>query len=468
MAILQCSQCSATFKPYPPKYECEKCGGLLEYTHDFEQLRQIQIAGPFIFWRYKPFLPEIRNIVSMGEGGTPLHKAKRLGKKIGLREVYLKDETRNPTNSFRDRCAALMVSNALDLKHDSAICASNGNIGASLAAYCAKSNLICHIVVPKMVDMGKMAQMLIYDAVIEEHGEIVDESTERAKSIAEETGWYQASAELNPLVIEAQKTIAFETVEQIDVPDWFIVSMGSGGTIYSMWKGFKELHALGKIETLPKMVGVQAEGCAPIVNAYLKEKTEFVSGLQKPSTHALGILVADPLNGVWALKTLKESKGVAVSVSDPEIFLAEQEIAKLEGLFAEPASSATIAALKKLAHQGLIDPKDKIVCLITGSGLKATDVLQALTKKRKTAMLGLELSTKEKILHILTEKDTYGYDLWKKLGKTMTRAAIYQHLDDLTERGLIVSYEEKGRKYFRITKRGKQVLQAIGELKVLL
>jgi len=467
MATLQCTECSATFKPFPPQYECEKCGGLLKYTYDFEQLRRIKISGPFTFWRYKPFLPEVTNVVSMGEGGTPLHKAERLAEKIGLKEVFLKDETRNPTNSFRDRCGALMVSNALDLKFDSVICASSGNIGASLAAYCAKSNLICHIIVPKMVDMGKMAQMLIYDALIEEHGEILDESIHRARSIAEETGWYQASAELNPLVIEAQKTIAYEVVEQIGVPGWFVVSMGSGGTIYSIWKGFQELHALGKMDALPRMVGVQAEGCAPIVNSYQKEKTETFSRIQKPSTHALGILVANPLNGVWALKALKESKGIAISVSDPEIFVAEQEIARLEGIFAEPASSATIAALKKLSSQDVIKPRDKVVCLITGSGLKATDVLQALTKKRKTAVVGLELSTKEKILRVLTQKDTYGYDLWKKLGKTMTRAAIYQHLDDLKERGLIVAYEEKGRKYFKVTSRGKRVLKAIDDLKVL-
>jgi len=468
MAVLHCSQCSATFKPYPPRYQCKKCGGLLEYTYDFDQLRRTRIRGQFAFWRYKPFLPEVTNIVSMGEGGTPLHKAERLAEKIGLREVYLKDETRNPTNSFRDRCGTLMVSNALDLKYDSVICASSGNIGASLAAYCAKSNIICHIIVPKMVDMGKMAQMLIYDAVIEEHGEILDEPIERAKSIAEETGWYQASAELNPLVIEAQKTIAYEVAEQIGVPDWFVVSMGSGGTVYSIWKGFKELHALGKIESLPRMVGVQAEGCAPIVNAYQREKTETVSSLQKPSTHALGILVANPLNSVWALRTLKESKGIAISVSDPEIFLAEQEIARLEGIFAEPASSATIAALKKLSSQNVLKPIENVVCLITGSGLKATDILQALTKKRKTAVIGLELSTKEKIMRILYRKDTYGYDLWKKLGKTITRAAVYQHLNELSERGLVIVSERGGRRYFKITKRGVRVLQAIDELKMLL
>ena len=467
MTVLRCSQCSTTFASYPPRYKCEKCGGHLGYTYDFEQLKETALTGPITFWKFKPLLPEVRNIVTMGEGGTPLHKAERLAKEIGLNVVYLKDETRNPTNSFRDRCAALMVSNALDLKHDSVICASNGNMGASMAAYSTKSGLACHIIVPKMVDLGKLAQMLIYDAIIEEHGEIVDESNNRAESLAKETGWYQATAELNPLVIEAQKTIAFEIVEQFGVPDWFIVSMGSGGTIHSIWKGFKELQALRKIDNLPRMVGVQAKGCSPIVRAHLKNKSKPIVA-QKPVTHALAILVNNPLNGAWALQTLKESNGISISVTDLEILSAEQEIARMEGIFAEPASSATIAALKKLVQQDVIDKKDKVVCLITGSGLKATDVLQALTKKRKTAGVGLELSTKEKILRILSRKDNYGYDLWKKLGKTMTRGAIYQHLNELSKKGMIIAYEKKGRKYFKITARGKRVLRSIDELKALL
>ncbi|MDH5623866.1 MAG: pyridoxal-phosphate dependent enzyme, partial [Candidatus Bathyarchaeota archaeon] len=247
----------------------------------------------------------------------------------------------------------------------------------------------------------------------------------------------------------------------------FVVSMGSGGTIHSIWKGFKELQALKNIDKLPRMIGVQAQGCAPITEAHLKNRSKPIA-ISKPSTHALGILVRNPLNGKGALQAIKESKGTAITVQDSEIFSAEQEIARLEGIFAEPSSSATIAALKKLVHQGAIDKEDTVVCLITGSGLKATDVLQALAKKRKTAVLGLELSTKEKILRILSQKDTYGYSLWKKIGKTMTRAAIYQHLNNLSKRGLITSYKKEGRKYFKITERGKRVLRAIDDLKTLL
>lgn len=467
MAFLQCSECRAVFEQYPPRHRCEECGGLLEYRYEYEELGGLEFSGAFTFWRYRKLLPEVKKVVSMGEGGTPIHKADRMAKQMGLSQVYLKDETRNPTNSFRDRCATLLVSNAMDLGCTSVVCATNGNMGASLAAYCAKSGLVCHVIVPKIVDMGKLAQMLIYDAVIEEQGEIVDESIKRAEEIAKDTGWYQATAELNPLVVEAQKTIAYEIAERFGVPDWLIVSMGSGGTIYSIWKGFQELRALGKVDSSPQMVGVQAEGCTPIVNAYLKGMREPTS-TPKPSTHALAILVGAPINGKWALKAIKQSKGMAVSVSDSEIFSAEQEIAKLEGIFAEPASSATIAALRKMTNQGLIGKEDRVLCLITGSGLKATDVLQALTKKRKTAVVGLELSTKEKILRTLSQGDTYGYDLWKKLGKIMTRHAIYQHLNELGQRGLVTPYKKGGRKYFKITKRGTRVLRAIDELKILL
>lgn len=467
MAFLQCNNCGARFEDYPPQHNCKKCGGILEYRYDYEKLRESKFLGSFAFWRYRKFLPKVENVVSMGEGGSPLHEAKRLARLTGLTNVYLKDETRNPTNSFRDRCATLLVSNAVDLKHKTVVCATSGNLGASLAAYCAKSGLICQVIVPEIVDMGKLAQMLIYDAVIEEYGEIVDESIKKAEEIAKESGWYQGTAELNPLVIEAQKTIAYEIFEQLGVPDWLIISMGSGGTIYSVWKGFKELHAMDKIDSLPRMVGVQAEGCSPIVNVYLKSSGEPILRT-KPSTHALAILVKKPFQGKLALQTIKESNGTAVLVSDSEIFSAEQEVAKLEGIFAEPSSSATIAALKKLAEEGKVDKDDSIVCLITGSGLKATDVLQALTKKQKTAVVGLELSTKEKILRILSKKDTYGYDLWKKLGKTLTRAAIYQHLNELSKRGLVASYTKNGRKFFRITERGKRVLRAIKDVKLLM
>ena len=465
---LECIDCGSKFSLAPLlKGRCKKCGGLLEYKIVLPKHGRVKFSGQRGFWRYKPLLPQVKNKVSLGEGETPLHKAERLAKDLGLRKLFLKDETRNPTNSFRDRAAALMTSHALDLKYDTLVCATNGNLGASLSAYCAKAGLNCHIIVPKLVDVGKLAQMLVYDAVIEEYGNIVDEAIVKAEALAKEMNWYQATAELNPLVIEAQKTISYEIFEQLGVPDWFIASMGSGGTIYSVWKGFKELKQLGIADSLPKMVGVQPEGSASIIKTILEDRSK-IAEVSKPSTHALAVLVSKPLQGKLAIKAIKESNGMALTVSDAEIFAAELQIAKLEGMFAEPASSATIAALKKLVETGKILSEDSVVCLITGSGLKATDVLQSLTKKQKTAGFGLELSTKEKILRVLNKKDTYGYDLWKRLGKTMTRGAIYQHLNELSKRGLIVSYKKDRKKFFKITQRGKRVLRAIDDLKLLL
>lgn len=464
MSVLQCVKCGNAAEPYPPRNRCPKCGGLYEYKVNLNKPLITDSTQDFTFWRYRNLLPEVRNQATMHEGGTPLYRAERLARQMGMTHLFLKDETRNPTNSFRDRGAALMVSNILDLNYKVAACASNGNMGASLAAYCAKYGVACHLVIPKLVDMGKLAQMLVYDAVIEEYGETVDESIGRAEKIAQETGWYQATPELNPLVLEAQKTVAYEVAEQHGVPDWFVVSMGSGGTLYSVWKGFKELREIGKVSKIPRFVGVQAEGCSPIVDEFHDVKRDY----PKPTTQAIGLLFAEPVHKELAIKAIKESEGLASSISDQDIFVAEQQIAKLEGLFAEPASSGTIAALTKLRAEGAIGKDESVVCLITGSGLKATDVLQALSKRRKSAMVGAEFSTKEKLLRALDGQDRYGYELWKELGKTMTRSAIYQHLNEMHNRGLLSSRVKKGKRYFAITERGRRVLKAIDDLKTLL
>jgi threonine synthase len=462
-STLQCVNCGAKTSLYPLKNNCELCGGTLEYTTELPDASSLNMSVGQGFWKYKQLLPPVKHIVSLGEGVTPLHRAQRLAKAMGLSALYLKDETRNPTNSYRDRAAAYLTSNAIDLGFETLVCATNGNMGASMAAYAAKAGLLCHVLVPKVVDVGKLAQMIAYDAVIEESGEILDESIKKATAIAKETKWYQATAEVNPLVVEAQKTISYEINEQFSVPDWVIVSMGSGGTIYSLWKGFKELKELGLAKTLPRMVGVQTEGCAPIVNKLNQQPATKACNM---STRALAILVGEPLQSDLAIKTIQESNGLALTVSDTEILNAELQIAKLEGVFAEPASSAAVAALSKLKSDK-ISKDDSVVCLITGSGLKATDVLQALTKKQKTAGLGTAVSTKQKILKILSEQDAYGYDLWKQLGKTMTRGAVYQHLNELSDRGLVLGYEDDGKRFFRITERGRKVLGAFDEISLL-
>jgi len=464
MATLKCSRCSATFGPYPPRHRCSRCGGPLEYVYDLRRLRGAKFTRLRGIWRYASLLPQTEHRVTLGEGGTPLHKAARLTDRLKLKEVYLKDETRNPTNSFRDRSAALMVSNAIDLGYSHVVCASNGNMGASIAAYCAKSGLTAHVIVPRNVDVGKLVQMVMYNARIEEYGDTVDESIVRAERLVEETGWYQATPELNPLTIEAQKTISYEVAEEVGDVGWFIVPVGSGGTLYSIWKGMREAVELGMLESAPKMVGVQARGCSPIVDAHVEG---VLKPTPRPATMALGILVRNPLNAELAIRAVRESGGVMVEVSDREILRAERELARLEGVFAEPASSATIAGLKKLVRRGTISVDDRVVCLITGGGLKAADVVRLIEKRRRAPILGLKLTTKEKILRILAEADSYGYEIWKRLGRIVERAAVYQHLNELVDRGLVSTYETGGKRYFKITERGLRFLRAVDELRSL-
>jgi threonine synthase len=465
---LTCRKCGREFKP-EPRVRCPDCGGLLEYRYEADYLKGVEFKGALSFWRYRSALPKVEHVISLGEGGTPLHNSRRLGEAIGLRNLYLKDESQNPTNSFRDRCASLLVSNAVDLGYDALVAATAGNLGASLAAYSAKADLRCNLLVPKAVDMGKLAQMIAYDASIEEHGETVDDAMESAENLGKETGWYQATFELNPLASEALKTVVFEVAEQIGVPDWVVAPMGSGGTLYALWTGFKELKTSGKTDSLPRLVGVQAEGCAPIVDAFQKKREQPIE-VAEAVTRALAIYVKRPVYGEAALAALKESEGIAVSVGDDEMFKIERTLAHLEGIFAEPASSATAACLKGLLERGVLDPSDRVVCLITSSGLKTTDILNTLDKRSKSLGLGYRLATKERILRIIEKEGgkTYGYDLWKRMEKGMTLGAVYQHLSELEERGLISSFVEGNRRYFEITTRGINVLRALEELKSLL
>ncbi|MEM2421062.1 MAG: threonine synthase [Acidilobaceae archaeon] len=374
MISLECCSCSSKFDGFPPRHTCEKCGGLLEYMYDYERFRNARFVGKFSFWRYRPFMPEVKNVVSMGEGGTPLHRAQRLAKMVESGGLYFKDETRNPTNSFRDRCAALLVSNALDLGYKSIVCATNGNLGASLAAYCAKFGLSCHVVVPKSVDVGKLAQMLIYNAAIEEHGEIVDEALKKAGEIAKETGWYQGSVELNPLAVEALKTIAYEVFEQMGVPEWFIVPMGSGGTLYAIWKGFKEILRLGLIDKIPRMLAVQALGSSPILRAY---KSGVYEPFKEPRTIASAIRIGNPVHWRRVLRVIEESRGAVVGVDDSEIIRAHKEIARLEGLGLETSSSTTLAGLKKALEDKVVDRGENAILVATGHALKEPEIIDS-------------------------------------------------------------------------------------------
>jgi len=464
---LVCTECGYAYSSDSGRTSCERCGGILEYIWDEEYLRSVEFSGELKFWRYKPVLPPVKKQVSLGEGGTPLQEAQRLAESLGLKNLFLKDETRNPTNSFKDRSASLIVSDASGKGFSSLVCATNGNHGASVAAYSAKADISCHLVVPKAMDIGKLAQMMVYNAEIVESGETIEEAIGRASILEKQMGWYQATTELNPLSVEGLKTIAYEIAEQKGDPMWVVVAMGSGVTISAIWKGFKELKSMGRIKTLPRLIGVQAKGCSPIVSAFELGKDEPTT-ITRGETEAAAIRVSKPIFGGLALRSIDESGGFATSINDEDMLVAGREIAKLEGIFAEPASAATVACLRQLVQSGKIDRRDRITCLITSSGLKTDDILQSLNKRRKSLGLGSMLTTKEKIMRHIASGSTYGYEIWKAIGKGMTIGAVYQHITDLENKGLVSSIVKGKRKYYEITDRGKRVLAALDDLQVLL
>jgi len=464
---LICNHCETSIDTSDTITHCHQCEGPLEYTFNPEYLKTVKFRGENNFWRYRPVLPKVIKTVSLGEGGTPLQRSHRLAEELGLKNLYLKDETRNPTSSFKDRSASLILSDAVSRGYDSIVCASNGNHGASVAAYSAREDLNCNLIVPRAIDLGKLAQMMVYNAKIIEAGESIESAISRAQALENELGWYQATTELNPLSIEALKTIAYELVEQQGSPDWVAVAMGSGTTMHAIWKGFKELKESGKITDTPKLIGVQAEGCSPITDAFSKGIRQPIS-IAETRTEASAIRVAIPIYGKHAIQALQESNGVAISISDEEMISTGKQIAKLEGIFPEPASAATVACLKPLVEQKLVESSDTIVSLITSSGLKTDDILQTITKRKKTPRIGSRLTTKEKILRIISNEATYGYSIWRNLGTEMTIGAVYQHLNDLEEKGLIQANVKGKRKIMTISERGIKALKALDDLQVLL
>lgn len=461
----KCSKCSNQIKSEKIEYKCQKCKGLLLIKPpkiDEINIQELKIEKGN-FWKYYKFFPPIENRfqISLGEGGTNCIKSKNLGKSFGLSNLFFKDETQNPTNSFKDRAGALLVSHAKSQNFENIICASPGNQGASIAAYSSYAGITCFNIIPKRIDEGKRAQMYAYDSTIEIKGDTVDDLIDYVEQKAKEENFYQATAELNPLTIEAQKTIAYEIIGEMGVPDWLIVPMGSGGCLISIWKGLNELKELGVINELPKMVGAQVEGWSPIVDKYsLKKRVE--SSLKV--THTLGILVKNPIYKDLAAKIIKVSNGEAITINENLILTAERNLARSEGIFAEPASALTVASVEQLKYQNIIDKNEKICCLITGSGLKAPYVLQALTHKSKTVGIGALLSTKLKILQLIELDSMYGTQIQKNLGD-ISLPAVYQHLSELEIRDLIAREKKQEKRiYYNITPKGKKVLEAIQTL----
>jgi threonine synthase len=336
-------------------------------------------------WKYRELLPieNEENIVSLGEVQTPLIHCKNLGKILGLRNLYVKDETKSPTASFKDRPMSVGVSKAVELGFDTTASASSGNAAAALAAYSAKAGLVCYTFVPEMAGPGKIAQLNMFGAhVVRLRGleSGVDPTVTMLRLVCKRFGWYPCPsfALFNPYQAEGPKTMSYEIVEQLSwtTPDWVFAGVGSGALLAGNWKGYRELRQLGFVGNSPRMVAVQSTGCAPVVRAF-EEKMDphRIVPWEHPDSVATGLMDPLPWDGDAAIEALRGSSGTAVKVTNEEILDAQRTLAKTEGIFAEPSGVAVLAGLRKLKDRGTIASDDCVVLEITGSGLKDLNVI---------------------------------------------------------------------------------------------
>lgn len=470
-----CTSCKKKIEASPIEHICPSCGGLLWYQPSEQQLREgfEDHTEKSTFWDYVFSFPHLSKnfIVTLGEGGTPCKKSKKIHKILGLNHLYFKDETHNPTNSFKDRAAALLISHARSLEYEKVVCASNGNQGASIASYAALEGMECINIIPEDIDIGKRSQMVIYNSKIIERGKTVDEAIKEASKEEYKGIFYQATPELNPLTLEAQKTIAFEIYESIGRPDAILCPMGSGGLLVSIYKGFKELKSIDLIENLPKIVGIQSTTCSPIVNDFLQKKGKKPEKKEEIiESKATSILVKNPRYRALALKAIDETEGFAIAIEESLMLTSAEELARNEGILAEPASALSLAAISILTEKGEIQKDDKIVAIITGSGLKTPYVMEALTAKAKTAVMGGILTTKMKILNQISQVSDRGINGTRlnEIISNISLPAIYQHLRELESKNLISRKKEGKAVLYFITKKGKKVLDALEILITLL
>jgi len=345
---------------------------------------------PGVLFKYKEFLPvtDKTPLFTLGEGDTPLVRALALEKELNVGQLYFKLEGCNPTGSFKDRGMVVAVAKALEEGSQALMCASTGNTSASAAAYAAANGVDCIVIVPKgKIALGKMAQAIIYHAKIVAIDGNFDQALTIVRALTDKHPVALVNS-LNPNRIEGQKTAAFEIVDELsEAPDYLFIPVGNAGNITAYWKGFKEYHQAGKSRIKPKMMGFQAEGAAPIVRGHIVEK---------PETVASAIRIGNPASWKKAEAARDESGGIISMVSDAEILSAQKLMATKAGVFGEPASAASLAGLVKRRQQGTDFSRSRVVCIVTGTGLKDTET--ALKGAEPFLELPADLNAVEKAL----------------------------------------------------------------------
>jgi len=379
---LLCRECGETY-PAEARYSCEFCFGPLEVAYDLEAAkgvvtRESITAGPNSIWRYGALLPDPGvEPVDLGAGWTPLRRATRLAEVLGVKELWLKDDTRNPTGSFKDRVVSCALSSARRLGFTTAACASTGNLATSVAAHAAFIGWPSVTIIPSDLERSKIAMTAIFGGtVLGVEGNYDDVNRLCVELVAEHTDWAFANVNLRPYYAEGSKTLAFEICEQLNwtMPEQVVVPLASGSQFTKIAKGFRQFMELGLVEgTEPVLFGAQATGCSPIATAFASG-AEVVTP-QRPNTIARSLAIGNPADGPYVLDELRQHGGDCGSVSDEEVLECIGLLAATEGVFAETAGGVTIASLRQMVRRGTIDPNKSIVAIISGHGLKTLDAI---------------------------------------------------------------------------------------------
>jgi threonine synthase len=384
---LKCRECGAEY-PLEARHVCEFCFGPLEVDYDYDVIKTLMTResiakGPASIWRYAPLLPVAGEPkVSLEAGFTPLVRAERLAKKLGIKELYIKNDTANPTWSFKDRVVSVALSRAVELGFDTAACASTGNLANSVAAHAAHAGLKCYVFIPADLEAGKVMNSLIYNPNLLAVDGNYDEVNRLCAEVADRTNWAFVNVNVRPYYSEGSKTLAYEVAEQLgwQAPDHVVVPVASGSLLTKVHKGFGELIKLGLIdEKTTRVSAAQAEGCSPVASAYLRGD-DFVSPV-KPNTIAKSLGIGNPADGIYAIDIIKKTGGTAATVTDDEVVDAIKLLAETEGIFTETAGGVTIGVLQKLAESGQIGKDETVVALITGIGLKTQEAVIGKTSQ---------------------------------------------------------------------------------------
>jgi len=377
---LRCRECGREY-PQEPINVCEVCFGPLEVAYDYESIardlsRDKIAAAPASMWRYKELLPVSSEVVDIGTGFTPLTKADNLGRELGLRQLYLKNDCLNPTYSFKDRVVSVATTKAKEFGFSAIACTSTGNLAGSVAAHAARAGLKAYIFIPADLEQGKILGAAIYNPTLIAVNGNYDEVNRLCNELAERYPWGFVNINIRPYYAEGSKTLGYEVAEQLGwrAPDHAVVPVASGSLLVKIWKGLNELSMLGLIGPVStRMHATQAAGCSPVVEAF-QAGTHIIRPV-KPNTIAKSLAIGNPADGYYALKTIGQSGGAASAATDAEIVAGIKLLAESEGIFAETAGGVVVSGLRHLVVEGAIKRDELVVAFITGCGLKTLEAV---------------------------------------------------------------------------------------------